>query len=489
MLHLLDLPAEVLELICSFSTSTLKDLRLTNLPLSQASTPHLFRSIVLVPHATSFANLLALSQSSLARHVHDIVYDVRMLSSIADIKLAFTITDPTLIGTEVDIRRKRLFSLLDDYEKKAFNSVEMTEIEIGHLLKALPCLPNLQHIKVTSGGLCSLPYFYSKLESSLSIIANYYFEASNRSGHHARSVMLCLCALNLNVPSLSFIGVDWNELVLFGELRTPARYLTMLQRVFRHLPKEALPLSMFLFLYTRIEDDRGAALEDLLPVLATVLDNVQHLTLSMATPRSERQLFLPTGPSFPLTVGMDCASLSWVVECMHSVSEVGPRNLRTLTLASVVLQKGELQYFLGGCCDTLTELSIGDVRLYIPGSNVANDLGGFEESCLVDLLEVIPRSMRRLESVRLFGRFYNGGSQDWIIDARGTGTLKADLERWIGTGGDCPLKSERVAGGHQGTRVGDPSFKIFRRTREDGADSELVFEFPPTSENELLGAW
>jgi hypothetical protein len=489
MLNLLDLPTEVLEVICSFSTNTLKDLRLTNSRLLLASTPPLFRNIVIVPHATSFANMLALSQSPLARHVHEIVYDVRTLSSIADIKMAFEANEFAFAGSSFHVLpKKEVFALLDDYAKQAFISVKMTEVEIEHLLKALPCLTNLKHITMTSGSLCSLPYFYSKLKSSLSITSDYYFETSNRSGHHARSVLLCQGALNLNIPSLSFIGVDWAELVLFRELRTPAWYLTTLQRVFRRLPKEDLPLPMFLFLYASQPDDREASLEDLLPVLATVLDNVQHLKLSMATSRSERQLFLPTGPAYPLSLGTECASLSWVIECMRSIGQVGPGNLRSLTLTSIVLEKEDLEFFLDGCRDSLIEVSIGDARIYSTTREiVANGQGSVEESCLVKLLELIFRKCH-LRSVSLFGRFYNGGSQDWLLDPRGTGALKADVERWIVNGGDCPLNSERIADGVQGTRAGDSSFNIFRRTLGDGAD-ELDYEFPPTSENELLGAW
>lgn len=488
MVQLLDLPSEVLTHVASFCVKSLKDLRLTNARISQAATPALFRSVVIVPHATSFENLLALSRSPLARHVHDVVYDVRVLSSIPDVKMAFEANEFSLVGTNVNVSRKKIFALLDEYGKQALNSIDSTEVELRQMLQILPNLPNLEHITVTSGSLCELPYFYRKLKESLFISSDYYFETCDHSGHRARSVMLCLGALGLKIPGLSFIGIDWSEVVLFSDLRTPARYLTMLQRVFRGLPNETLPLPMFLFLYTTAEDGRGAATEDLMPVCATVLDNVQHLTLSLATARSERQLFMPTGPSWPLSSGSHCAWLHWVVECMQSIGQVGPKSLRSLKLSSLVSDREDIEFLLSGCRNTLTDLSIGDVRLYVASDNPAFD-AVVDESCLVGILDAIPKHVRHLRSVRLFGRLYNGGSQDWIMNARSKGTLKPDVEHWLVNGGMCPLDSERLAGGLQGTRKGDASFTIFRRTLEDGADDEVDHDFPPTSENELLAAW
>lgn len=262
----------------------------------------------------------------------------------------------------------------------------------------------------------------------------------------------------------------------------------MLQRVFRSLPRENLPLPMFHFLYTDRTDDQGTAIEDLMPVCATVRDNVQHLTLSLATARSERQLFMPTGPAWPLSEGTRYAWLHWVVECMQSIGEVGPRGLKSLTLSSFVWDQKGLKFLLDGYCDSLTDLAIGDVRLYTAGENPAFD-AIVEESCWVSVLNMVPHRMHHLRSVRLFGRSYNGGSQDWILNPRSRGTLRTDVERWLAEGGTCPLDSERLSGGFQGTRAGDASFKIFRRALEDGADDEVDYDFPPTSKNEFFSAW
>lgn len=490
MLQLLDLPSEVLAHVAGFCLASLKGLRLVNSRISQASTPSLFRSVTIVPHRTSFGNLLALSRSPLSHHVHEVVYDVRMISSIPDIKMAFEANEFRLVGANIDASRKKIFALLDRYEKEALDSIESTEVKLRHMLQIFPGLPNLKHIKITSGSLCELPYFYRKLKESLCITSDYYFETSNHSGHDARSVMLCLGALELDVPRLTFNGIDWSEIVLYSELRTPARYLAMLQRVFRSLPKETISLSMFHFLYTNEQENRATAIEDLMPVCATVLHNVQQLTLSLATTRSERQLFMPTGPSWPLSSASRCGWLNWVVQCMQSLGQVGPKSLRSLELCSLVLEPADLEFMLSGCQDTLTDLTIGDLRLYTasdnPASNTYVEVG---ESCWVDMLDAIQLNTRHLKSVGLFGRFYNGGSQDWILDARNKGTLRSDVERWLVSRGMCPLESERIGPGFQGTRAGDASFKIFRRTLDDGADDEVYYDFPPTSENELTGPW
>jgi hypothetical protein len=489
MVHLLDLPFEVLTHIASFSLGSRKHVRLTSSRLSQASTPALFRSVTLVPHRTSFENLLALSRSPLSHHVHDVVYDVRLLCSIPDIKMAFEANEFRLVGQNMDASRRMIFTLLDDYEKQALNSIESTEVKLKHMLQILPCLPNLERITITSGNLCELPHLYRQLKESLFIESDFYFETSNHSGHEARSVLLCLGALSLNIPSLTFIGIDWSEIVLYNELRTPARYLTMLQRVFRALPKEQVSLSMFLFLYTDEQRDRGAAIEDLMPVCATVLHNVQHLTLSLATTRSERQLFMPTGPSSPLSTATRCAWLHWVVSCLQSLGQVGPRSLKSLRLSSLVLEPADLDFMLSGCRDSLTKLRIGDLRLYTASDQQASDAYvAVEESCWVSSLETIPKHSQHLQTVNLFGRFYNGASQDWLVSPGKGRNLRWEVEGWLLCGGVCPLESERIEGGFQGTRAGDASFKIFRRTLEDGADDEVYYDFPPTSENELLGA-
>jgi len=346
---------------------------------------------------------------------------------------------------------------------------------------------------MTSGSLCELPCFYRKLKESLYITSDYYFETSNHSGHHARSTLLCLGALGLKLRNLSFVGIDWSEIVLFGNAQSfpPEKYMTMLRRMFRSLPQEALSLPMSSFLDTGKEDDRFLTeLMELMGVCATVLDSVQHLTLSLATARSERQLFMPTGPGRPLSGASNCAWLRWSSGCMQSIGH-GPRNLQSLTLSSLVLNERDLKFFLDGCRDTLTDLSIGDVRLYTENPGTPDMFYPEpEESCWVGILDMIQTRMRHLKSVRLFGRFYNGGSQDWVLGSTSKGSLKTDVERWILKGGICPLDSERLAGGLQGTRAGDASFKIFRRTLEDGTDDQVDYEFPPTSENELeLGTW
>lgn len=489
MLQLLDLPSEVLAHVASFCLASLKPLRLTSSRLSQASTPSLFRSVTLVPHRTSFENLLALSRSLLSHHVHDIVYDVRLLCSIPDIKMAFEANEFRLVGENTDGSRKRIFALLDEYEKQVLDSIDSTEVKLRLMLQILPNLPSLEHITITSGSLCELPYLYRKLKKALFIESDFYFETSNHAGHEARSALLCLGALNLTVSSLSFIGIDWSEIVLYLELRTPAKYLTMLQRVFGGLPKESLSLPMFSFLYTSEQEHYRAVLEDLTPVCATVLRSVQHLNLSLATTRSERQLFMPTGPSSPLSSNTRCALLHWVVLCLQSLGQVGPKSLRSLELSSLVLEAADLDFMLSGSQDTLTELRMGDLRLFTASDQQASDAYvDVGESCWVSILERTIAQMRKLQIVHLFGRFYNGGSQDWILNPTKKGSLRSDVEGWLVRGGVCPLESERIEGGSQGTRAGDASFKIFRRTLEDGADDEVYYDFSPTSENELLGA-
>ena len=486
MLQLLDLPSEILARVAGFSSHSLKDLRLTNSRISQISTPALFRSVTIVPHATSFENLLSISRSALAQHVHDVVYDVRVLSSIPDIRMAFEANEFSLVGTDIDVSRKKIFSLLDEYEKQAFNRVESTAVELGHMLQIFPSLPNLGHITITSGSLCQLPYFYRKLKKSLFVTSDYYFETSNHSGHHARSVMLSLGAIGLNISSLSFVRIDWNEVVRGSELRAPARYRAMLRRVFRALPKEKLSVCVSQFLYAN-ENDYSETLQDLMPICATVLHQVEHLKLFLATSRSERQLFIPTGPSWPLSSASLCGSLHSVIQCMQSVGQIGPRNLKSLELSSMVLQQADLDFILSGCQNTLVDLVLEDLRLYT--GNVDSSLHGMvgvEESCWVSILDGIQTQLPHLKVVGLFGRFYNGGSQDWILNARNKGSLRNDVEHWLTDGGRCPLDSERLTGGFQGTRAGDDSFRIFRRTLDDVTDDEVDYDFPPTSENELL---
>ena len=486
MLELLDLPSEILAHVAGFCPPSLKDLRLTNSRICQISTPALFRSVTIVPHATSFENLLSVSQSALAHHVHDIVYDVRVLSSIPDIRMAFEANEFSLVGTDIDVSRKKIFSLLDEYEKQAFTSVESTELEIRHMLHIFPTLPNLGHITVISGSLCELPYFYQKLKDSLFITSDYYFETSNHSGHHARSVLLSLGAIGLKISCLTSVGIDWSEIVRGSELRAPPRYWAMLQRVFRTLPKEKLSAPVSWFLYAN-ENVYGDPLVDLLAICATALHQIEHLKLSLATSRSERQLFLPTGPSWPLSSASLCGSLHSVIHACSSNGQTGPRSLKSLELSSMVFKEADLDFILSGCRNTLVNLALGDLRLYTGYDNVSiHGTVGVEESCWVSILEGIQKHLPHLKTVKLFGRFYNGGSQDWIVNARHKGSLRNDVEHWLTNGGRCPLDSERLMGGFQGTRAGDDSFRIFRRTLEDITDDEVEYDFPPTSENELL---
>lgn len=120
LMRLLDLPSQVLAHVASFCVGSLKNLRLTNSRISHASTPALFRSFTIVPHATSFANLLAVSRSSLARHVHDITYDVRMLSSVSDVKMAFEANEFSLVGTDMSAKQEEDLRLVGQLRKESF---------------------------------------------------------------------------------------------------------------------------------------------------------------------------------------------------------------------------------------------------------------------------------------------------------------------------------------------------------------------------------
>lgn len=468
--NLQTLPPEILDFVLNhLQRGDLKATRQTSKALCSFSTPRLFDSFTLYPHERSFERLSKIAESPLRHWVRRLEYDTRFRGITERIVRCL---QSVWSGDILPAEKKKSI----DHAKALDGQKIRAELPMDNLMQlsrlehSLPQLSNLKHVVVHdhggpepgAGGCASIPSFYNELihetcgkDPHVCLPRGWAEGLCHGVATYTSAVLIAAKRLSQPLENLELKGLSW---MLFLELGDWRKYETVFAEVMGRV-------KVLEFSTQGAELPADTRCLHNLQIMLKAATNLEQLTLGL---RNMYDIAL-TGPDM---VDEDTGEPVYSLFKAH-VDEYNPvklpvrliwsSQLRKLSVTGMICTVKEAKEVLKACAATLQDLHLEHVVLLPEMRDTLLETRHSPRACFVALFRWIQHRLH-LKSVSFTGRLTNGGMQCWFVPPETIGVeglLREKVEKWIITGGVCPLEHVAITPGE---------FDVHKKTRESTLD-------------------